>query len=207
MLSIEQAGDIFDRIRKLSAADEIEVLFTGGRFALTRFANNTIHQNVAEENHVVSVRSVFGKKTARAFTNKFDEESLHQVVKSSESLAKVQHQDPDLLPVPTAEEASRRGELTRAADTPSRHFEQTAAITPELRADEVKKIVDVADRHKLTTAGTFSTGESFEGVFNSRGHSIWHTQTTSEVSITMLAEDSSGWQKANSPNIANLDPV
>jgi predicted Zn-dependent protease len=35
----------------------------------------------------------------------------------------------------------------------------------------------------------------------------WHTQTSSEVSITMLAADSSGWQKANSPNVANLDPV
>ncbi|HTQ97599.1 MAG TPA: metallopeptidase TldD-related protein, partial [Candidatus Acidoferrum sp.] len=28
-----------------------------------------------------------------------------------------------------------------------------------------------------------------------------------EVSITMLAGDSSGWQKANSPNVASLDPV
>src|SRR5215472_14449098 len=110
MLNIEQAGEIFDRIRKLSEADETEVLFTGGRFALTRFANNTIHQNVAEENHVVSVRSVFGKKTARAFTNKFDEESLHQVVQSSKSLARVQKPDPDLLQVPTGDEASRRSE-------------------------------------------------------------------------------------------------
>ncbi len=50
MLTREQAGDIFDRIRKLSTADEVEVLFSGGQFALTRFANNTIHQNVAEEN-------------------------------------------------------------------------------------------------------------------------------------------------------------
>ena len=72
MLTQEQAGDIFERIKKLSTRDEVEVLFSGGHFALTRFANNTIHQNVAEENHVVSVRSVFGGKTARAFTNKFD---------------------------------------------------------------------------------------------------------------------------------------
>ena len=100
MLTQEQAGDIFDRIRKLSSADEVEVLFSGGRFALTRFANNTIHQNVAEENYVVSVRTVFGGRTARAFTNKFDEESLRQVVRSSESLAKVQHPDSDLLPMP-----------------------------------------------------------------------------------------------------------
>src|ERR1700739_3222890 len=119
MLSHEQAGDVFDRIRKLSSADEVEVYISGGKFALTRFANNTIHQNVAEENHVVSVRTVFGGKTARAFTNKFDDESLRQVVKSSESLAKVQHPDPDLLPMPDA-----RADGGAVQSFPSRHFDQ-----------------------------------------------------------------------------------
>ena len=94
MLTRDQASDIFDRIKKLSSADEVEVLFSGGRFALTRFANNTIHQNVEDENHIVSVRTVFGGRTARATTNKFDDESLRRVVESSEALAKVQHPDP-----------------------------------------------------------------------------------------------------------------
>jgi PmbA protein len=208
MLTHEQAGEIFDRIKKLSTADEVEVLFSGGRFALTRFANNMIHQNVAEENHVVSVRSVFGGRTARAFTNKFDEESLRQVVRSAESLAKVQHPDVDLLPMPDARSADGAGGtpvLTQVV--PSRHFQQTADITPELRAEGVSKIVGVAQKHKLTTAGVFSSAESLEGIFNSRGLSRWHTQTSAEISITMLAADSSGWQKANSPDVANLNPL
>src|SRR5208337_91455 len=58
----------------------------------------------------------------------------------------------------------------------------------------------------LTTAGIFSSAESVEGIFNSRGLNKWHTQTLAEVSITMLADDSSGWQKANSPDVTNLDP-
>ncbi|MGB8062879.1 MAG: TldD/PmbA family protein [Candidatus Sulfotelmatobacter sp.] len=217
MLTHEQAGEIFDRIRKLASADEVEVLFSGGRFALTRFANNAIHQNVAEENHVVSVRTVFGGRTARAYTNKFDEESLKQVVRASENLAKVQHPDPDLLPMPSSEEASdkagespfdcRSGQARSTQSSPSRHFAQTAAITPEIRADGVRAMVAVADRHKLTTAGVFSSAESFEGIFNSRGLSRWHTQTAAEISITMMAADSSGWQKANSPDVANLDPL
>lgn len=207
MLTKEQAGDIFDRIKKISSADEVEVLFSGGRFALTRFANNTIHQNVAEENHAVSVRTAFGGQTARASTNKFDDESLRQVVKAAENLAKVQHPDPDLLPMPDSREAAGSADSRAIVAVPSRHFAQTAAITPETRAEGVKKIVGVADRHKLTTAGVFSSGESFEGIFNSRGLSNWHTQTSAEVSITMLAADSSGWQKASSPDVANLDPL
>ena len=208
MLTKEQAGDVFDRIKRLSTGDEVEVLFSGGRFALTRFANNTIHQNVAEENYVVSVRSVFSGRTARAFTNKFDEESLRQVVRSAESLAKVQHPDADLLPMPDARSAGGTGESpvpTRAVS--SRHFQQTAAITPELRADGVKKIVGVAEQHGLMTAGVFSSAESLDGIFNSRGLSRWLTQTSAEISITMLGADSSGWQKANSPDVANLDPL
>ena len=83
-----------------STADETEVLIFGGRSSLTRFANNTIHQNVAEESHVISVRAVFGGRTARATTNKFDDESLRRVMQSAEALSKVQQPDPELLPVP-----------------------------------------------------------------------------------------------------------
>src|SRR5579864_5972610 len=180
MLTKEQAGDVFDRIRKLSSADEVEVLFSGGRFALTRFANNIIHQNVADENHVVSVRTVFDRRTARASTNKFDDESLRQVVRSSENLAKVQHPDPDLLPMPESREAdgSAGGTPVSRQVMPSRHFEQTATIGPEIRAAGVRKIVNVADRYKLITAGVYSSGESFEGILNSRGLDRWHTQTS-----------------------------
>jgi predicted Zn-dependent protease len=208
MLTREQAADIFDRIKKLSSADEVEVLFSGARFALTRFANNIIHQNVEDENHIVSVRTAFRGRTARATTNKFDDDGLRRVVESSESLARVQHPDPDLLPMPDSREAAGSAdEGVRATQVPSRHFAETAAITPQLRADGVRKIVEVAQKHKLTTAGIFSSSESVEGIFNSRGLSNWHTQTLAEVSITMLGADASGWQKANSPDVTNLDPL
>jgi predicted Zn-dependent protease len=203
LLTQDQAASIYDRIKKLSSADEIEVHFSGGRFALTRFANNTIHQNVEDVNHVISVRTVFGKRTARATTNKFDEDGLRRVVESSESLAKVQHPDPDLLPIPDSHEAINNS----AHNAPPRYFEQTAAITPQLRAEGVSKIVGVAQKHNLTTAGIFSSSESVEGIFNSRGLNRWHTQTSAEVSITMIGGDSSGWQKSNSPNVINLDPL
>jgi PmbA protein len=205
MLTKDQAGEIFERVRKLSSADEVEVVFSSGHFALTRFANNAIHQNVAEENDSVSVRTVFGGRTARASTNKFDDESLRQVVKASQDLAKVQHPDPDLLPMPDAREADGN-DKSFGDRIPSRYFDQTAATTPELRAEGVNKIVAVAEKNRLTTAGVFSSSASSEGIFNSRGLSRWHTQTSAEISITMLAEDSSGWQKINSPDLANLDP-
>src|SRR5208337_3370211 len=70
MLTPERAEDIFSKLRRFSEADEIELLISGTRTALTRFANNTIHQNVAEEQYQISVRTSFGGRTARASTNK-----------------------------------------------------------------------------------------------------------------------------------------
>jgi predicted Zn-dependent protease len=205
MLTREQAADIFERIKKNSTADEVEAYFYGGHSALTRFANNVIHQNVAEENYGVSVRTAFGGRTARASTNKLDEESLKRVVRASEDLARVQHPDPDLLPMP--DEQERDGEIRRGmvAAPPTRYFAETAAITPERRAEAVGKIVERANRHALNTAGIVSNSESVEGIFNSRGLSDWHAQTAAEISITMLGTDSSGWQKANAPDVSKLE--
>src|SRR5260370_12661617 len=101
MQTKEKASNIFDHIKKLSTADEVEAYFYGGRSALTRFANNVIHQNVAEENYGVSVRTVFGGRTARASTNKLDDESLQRVVRASEDFAKGHHPAPAFPPIPT----------------------------------------------------------------------------------------------------------
>jgi PmbA protein len=201
MLTEDKAGEIFGRVRRFASADEVEVLFYSTANALTRFANNVIHQNMAEENVVVSVRTAFGQRTARATTNKLDEQSLRRVVEASEKLARVQHADADLLPM--FGESKAAGEGAR----PTRYFATTAAITAEDRAAMVEKIVGIAKKNSLTTAGIVSSSEAVEGIFNSRGLAEWHAQTSSEISITMLAGDSSGWQKANSPDVGQLDGV
>ncbi len=200
MLTQDKVQDTFDRIKKFATADEVELLIAGGKSALTRFANNTIHQNVAEENYHVSVRTVFGGKTARATTNKFDDESVRQCVKASEALARVQHDDPDLLPMAGPEAFGDGPQVGRA-------FFETASLGPAERAAGVAKIVEIAKRQALTTAGIFSSSESVEAVVNSRGLLAFHTHTSAEISVTMLDTDSSGWQKFNSPDARILDPV
>jgi PmbA protein len=191
-------------VKKFATADEVEVSFFSTTNALTRFANNVIHQNMAEENVVVSVRTAFGQRTGRATTNKLDDESLRRVVEASEKLARVQHADEDLLPMPAGDGKSKAaGEDGR----PTRYFAETAAITAEDRAATVEKIVGVAKNNSLTTAGIVSSSEAVEGIFNSRGVAEWHAQTSAEISITMLAGDSSGWQKANSPDASQLNAV
>ena len=209
MLDQTKAESIFKTIRKFASASEVEVIFYANNYSLTRFANNTIHQNVSELNEIASIRVAFDGKTARATTNRFDDESLKRAVKSAENIAKVQEPDPERLPLATAQETEedKQAETTKGDPRPNRWFEQTASITPAERADAVGKIVAIAKKHKLTTAGIYSSSESAEAIINSNGLSAFHQQTSAEVSITMLAENSSGWQKANSPDVKNLDPA
>ena len=124
--------------------------------------------------------------------------TIHQTV--SEINARVQEPDPELLPMASADEG-------KGASAPSRWFDQTAAITPADRAEGVGRIVGVAKKNKLVTAGIFSTSQFAEAVVNSNGLSVFHQQTSAEISITMLGDSSSGWQKANSPDINNIDAL
>jgi predicted Zn-dependent protease len=113
----------------------------------------------------------------------------------------VQEPDPERLPL------ARAAEAKNDMKPPSRWFEASAAITPAYRADAVGKIVAVAKKNVLTTAGIYASSQHADAIINSNGLSVYHRQTSAEVSITMLAEDSSGWQKANSPDVAQFDPV
>ncbi len=199
MLDPSQAQAIFDRVRKFASTDELEILFASTNYSLTRFANNTIHQNVAEVNDIASIRVAFDGKTARATTNRFDDESLKRAVQSAESIAKVQEPNPDLLPLASAAEAGAGG------DDPKRWFEQTTAITPADRAKAVGQIVSVAKKNGLTTAGIYSSSNGLDGIINSQGVCAFQRRTAAEASITMLADDSSGWQKFNSPDVREID--
>jgi PmbA protein len=187
---------IVERVLKLSDADETEVEIDVTTDALTRFANNMIHQNVAEQTLSISVRTVVDGRTARVTTNKTDEESLRRAASTAMSLARNEPKNPDLLPMLSQQKYQKV----------ARFFAATAESTPQDRARAVKRVCQMADKAKQTAAGIFSSG-SMQNVFaNSRGLFAQHQQTRSEFSVTILEEHSSGWAKFNSPDIRNIDP-
>src|SRR5881392_3859241 len=87
------------RLAKSTEAVETEVHVDEVADALTRFANNGIHQNVFEHVVTVSVRTAAGGRTARATTNRLDQDSLRAAIEASLSLAHSQPRDPKLLPM------------------------------------------------------------------------------------------------------------
>lgn len=194
-LGASELRRIAEKIIKFSDADETEVDVTAVTSALTRFANNTIHQNVAEQGLTISVRAVVGGRTARASTNKTDDESLRRVARAALDLARVQPRNPDLLPMLGQQKIQKV----------SRFVEATAAATPADRARAVARVCQMADKNKQTTAGIFSTGLSEIALANSRGLFEFYEDTRAEFSVTMLEKDSSGWAKATSARVGEID--
>jgi predicted Zn-dependent protease len=193
--SYAELRPIAERVLKLSEADETEVSIDAGADALTRFANNTIHQHVAEQFLTISVRTVFDGRTARATTNKTDEESLRRVVAASARLARSQPKYPGLLPMPRAQNYEK---VKRWCDS-------TAAASPEVRARAVARICRRATQEKQTAAGTYSSGATRSLLVNSKGLAATYEQTRAEFSITVMEEKSSGWAKASAADIRLLD--
>ena len=114
---------------------------------------------------------------------------------------KVQQPDPDLLPMPTPEEVAVKCGGGRSMRWPVATSTAPLGSPRRIAPQRVSRMVDVAKRHGLTAAGIFSSAEVAKASSIRRGVSDWYEQTLAEVSVTMLDNSSSGWQKANSPDV------
>jgi PmbA protein len=196
---VVECDRVFDRVQAAARAlgvAEVEVLAGGGGEALTRFANNTIHQNVAGENRFVSVRVVLEGRTARATTNRWDDESLRRIVDDVVALTKALPPEDELLPM-------ARPETITSVD---RFDPATAETTPAERAGAVCDAIDAARASGQNAAGIFSTEQSFQAIYNSAGIRAFHRETMAHFSVTTMLDDSSGWAKGSSTRRSALDP-
>src|SRR5437016_14485553 len=184
------------RLAKSTVADETEVHVDETISALTRFANNAIHQNVAEHGLTVSVRTIIDGRTARATTNRCDEDSLRAAIEASLSLAHSQPKNPRLLPMP----AKQRYRSV------SRFIKPTAALSAEDRARTVRRACDLAIKNSQIAAGIYSNGQSQSALGNSRGLFAAYRETHAEFSITVQEGSAASWAKANSADVRAFDP-
>jgi predicted Zn-dependent protease len=184
------------RLAKSIGVAETEVHVDETISALTRFANNGIHQNVAEHTVNVSVRTQVDRRTARATTNRTDEDSLRAAIEVSLSLAHSQPKNPLLLPMPGKQRY-------RAVN---RFVKQTAALTPEDRARAVRRACDLAIEKGQTAAGIFSSAQTQAAMGNSCGLFAAYLDTHAVFSITMQEGLAASWAKENAANVADIDP-
>lgn len=165
-----------------------EVLLLAAENALTRFANNAIHQNVAERNLSLQVRLLLGKRSGMATTNRSDENSLDQVVERALANARAGPENPDDPGLGAPSEYA-----------PVEAFDQaTAAYSPGQRATEVGLVCRLASENGLTASGAFFTGTQEMAVASTLGLFSYHAGTRADFQTVVMGEDSSGWSHATS---------
>lgn len=184
MLNEHEIKALLHRVLQRSPADETEVLFLGLDEALTRFANNEIHQNVAETNFSLVLSVALGKRLGVASTNDLSDAGLDRTLERALTLARLQPENPDFPGfAPPAEFPQGRHAFDEA----------TASATPEFRARAVGEVIRYALDQGAMAAGAFSTARYQWAIATSHGLLAWHPATFAELTIVAMTETGSGY--------------
>ena len=195
MTEREEIFELADRLIGDSPADDTEVFCHEGEGNLTRFANNTIHQNVSVTNAEVLIRVAFGKKVGVASSNTLADAG--RALEQACEIARVSDDSADYVGLPEPQPVEE-------LDT---FDEQTAACDAMARAERVKNVVEEAKAVGAVAAGALSTGAGLSAVVNSRGVRVAHAGTRARLNIVMMREGGSGTTQRLGWKLSDIDEV
>jgi predicted Zn-dependent protease len=195
VISEQELKHLADTALSMSHADQTEVVIFSPHSALTRFANNYIHQNVEQQDIDVRVRAVLGKEIGVASSNDVSDDGLRAVVERAETLARHQKENPDFTSLP--------------GPSPIPHVEGyvegTARTGPEQRASVVGKVCAAASRAGLTAAGAFRTSVASVAVANSLGVFAYARDTMADINTVIMSDQGSGHAARTSMDVSEID--
>jgi predicted Zn-dependent protease len=197
MIGKREARKIVDFAIRQSRADQIEVSLTNQNQALTRFANNYIHQNVSESDSSISIRVVFGKKVGTASTNSLELKKIKETVAWAERTAHFQKENIDFVSLPKAK---------HDAYLPAKTYTKlTNEYSDTDRAHAVAAIVEVARSNSLNSFGSVSNGFAEICIGNSLGVFAYSLAGDVFCNIVMAGENSTGYVQSGSRDIRDID--
>lgn len=201
MLGEKRIKEIADSILTRSTADQTEVVILSGDNYLTRFANSTIHQNVAETDTEVRIRVVLrgsgpqGGQVGVATTNDLDRDALARTLDSALEIARLQPENPEFRSLPEPESLP---DVTAFSQS-------TASCTPEQRAKGVGAICLMARDEGVVASGALTTALFEIGVANSLGVLAYHATTFADINTVIMSDTSAGYASALALDFADLD--
>jgi predicted Zn-dependent protease len=195
MLGKQRTKQITDTILAQSTADQTEVVILANDQYLTRFANSTIHQNVAETNTEVRIRVVLGSRIGVATTNSLHAEALTQTLESALSIASLQPENPEFTSLPGP----------RPIPEVTAFSEATANCTPEQRARGAGAICLAAREAGAIASGALTTTVIEVVVANSLGSFAYYPTTSADINTVVMSNTSSGYASALALDVGELD--
>ncbi len=196
MHSEKEAKRLVETVLKLSKADQTEVTISSTDAALTRFANNEIHQNVSERDVSVTVRAGAGKRYGVSSTNDLSDGGLEAAAQHAFATANALPETEGWMPLP------QPGETTRI----NAHSVATVEFGPMQRAAGVRLICRKSRDQGLSAAGAFRVDNLGLTVANSHGLFAHRVTTTAELLTVVSGSDSSGHAGRLAVNVDEIDP-
>jgi predicted Zn-dependent protease len=188
------AERVLARVRARWTHAEAEVEVQVGTLALTRFANNVIHQNVAEDVSSVSLRLALDGRVATArLDGPPDDQRLEGLVAGAFEAAEVSPIDPDW---PGLTEPGRPLDVDHWDD-------ETAAATPADRATRVAAFGKAAGG--LETAGALSTEALHVAFANTAGQAVGGRGTVASIDGIARTGTSDGVARWSSAALSEID--
>lgn len=184
-----------DKILKIIEAEQVELVYQYRDNQLTRFANNYIHQSIAERDGILTIKTVNNKKVCLATVNSFDEEIVKNALKRIKEIEVFQPQDHDFVSLP-------KPQLIEGI---SSYDEETENCEPLKRAEYVKKITESAEKFNTISSGQCSTTFTELAVMNSLGINSYTKSTESNL-LSMVMEKMEGFSSLTSYSINKIDP-
>ena len=195
MLGQERIKQITGRILSQSTADQTEVVILAGDSALTRFANSTIHQNVAETDAEVRIRVVVGKRVGVTTTNNLADEALAQALENALAIARLSPENPDFKSLPGPQPIPAVEAFSQA----------TAACSPEQRARGAGAICLMARDAGVVASGALTTASFEVAVANSLGTFAYFPTTYTDINTVIMSDTSAGYAAALALDVNDLD--
>ena len=196
MLEQDQARELSQQILNRCGKDPAEAVIVHKDHALTRFANNSIHQNVSEVNNTIFLRIMVGGRMGMASSNQLDDKALDELIAHAKTNAAANTEESDFPGFP---------EPGSYVYVPA--FNQpTANYSPAARADQVSVVCRLAQEKGLNASGALSSGANAFCVANTHDLFAYHNISEADFQTVVMSEDSSGRAQASSWKIDELDP-
>jgi PmbA protein len=184
-----------------SPADQTELTLLNQRTAVTRYANNEIHQNVLQENTRVGVRVVVNGAVARSQANSLAPADLAAAIEQAIALAKLLQPNPKFKSLPTPLPDAE-------GPTAAPYFYRSVSEQdPQARADAIRQIIAVADEHSFGCYGTYKTIVSELAVVNSLGVRAYAPNTSAYLRALFDNGEGTGYGDMLARDAAALDPL
>lgn len=193
----EQAQALLKKVLSYSKADECEVSLSGSEGGNIRYALNAVSTAGDISTVSLGVTSVYGKKAGSATIDQFDDASLERVVRRAEELAQLAPENSEYMPM--LGQSDFKESITYNANT--------AAMTPDSRAEMVGQSLKVTKDAKLNAAGFLENSTGFYAVANSKGLFAYNKSSDVTFSVTTRndAGTTSGYAARGFTDVSKLD--